>query len=225
MALLVPYMAVLAIMGVQEALEVPANMQDDPLDGIVSLVIVAFLGGCVLALMGALGGLLGLHAAQRPSYGMLGKAGFLVAFIGHAVLLATPFLFIAAIIVSVLLAASLYGDQEPIYVFIGFIWFGSALTFGLALVVGYLSAAGILLLGIATLRAGVLPRWLGVTLIAVAASLLASGVAIVVGWAWDVAVGETLGVVLFVLPVVLGLFWLAVGYALWSCKGEAAAGS
>ena len=40
-----------------------------------------------IALVGMLGGLVGLHARQAPSYGALGAAGFYAAFIGTALML------------------------------------------------------------------------------------------------------------------------------------------
>src|SRR3712207_98845 len=41
----------------------------------------------VVAIMGTMGGIVGLHARQVPSHGRLGTTGFLAAFMGTAVLL------------------------------------------------------------------------------------------------------------------------------------------
>jgi hypothetical protein len=126
---------------------------------------------------GMLAALVGLHVRQTLNYGRLGTAGFMVAFIGTAfVLLST---------VSWLLV----GENNA---FVG-------LLFSLGLFVGWL--AGFPLLGVATFRAKVLPRWCGLLLIAffpvlfVLLSLFPTGVI------WN------------------GLVWLALGYALWSERG------
>ena len=68
--------------------------------------------------------------------------------------------------------------------------------------------AGFLLLGISTLWAGVLPRWCGVALIG--ALPLTAVVGGVLGAERD---ADYPGV------VVMGLVWLAVGYALWARSG------
>lgn len=73
----------------------------------------------------------------------------------------------------------------------------------LAMLLGLvLLGVGFIVLGIATLLAGVLPRWCGVALI------LALPV--------SVALGNYGG------RIVLGVVWLALGYVLWSGRGEAA---
>jgi hypothetical protein len=120
-----------------------------------------------LALAGTLLGLLGLHARQTTSYGVLGTVGFLAALIGTA--------FVLADVVFVHVARREVLDL--------------LLEIGL---VGML--VGFVLLGIATLRARGLPRWCGVTLIVV---LPISAI-----------LGDYGG------GLVLGLFWLALGYVL-----------
>jgi hypothetical protein len=65
-----------------------------------------------------------------------------------------------------------------------------------------LLSIGMLLLGIATVRARVLPRWCGV-------ALIVGVVAMFIG-------AESGGMVLF------GLVWVAVGYVLWSGRGTPA---
>jgi hypothetical protein len=73
---------------------------------------------------------------------------------------------------------------------------------GFGFMVGVLlTSLGLVLMGIATLRAGVLLRWCGFGLIA-----------LVVFWALGAYGGF----------VVVGLIWLALGYALWWAKSDVA---
>ncbi|HEX2729771.1 MAG TPA: hypothetical protein VHM16_08445, partial [Rubrobacteraceae bacterium] len=79
--------------------------------------------------------LVGLHARQVPDYGRLGTAGFVVAFVGTASIFLAGVIYILAVdgswaIFDVLEFASLFG-----------------------------LFAGFPLLGVATFRARVLPRW------------------------------------------------------------------
>ena len=97
----------------------------------------------VIAFIGTLGGLIGLHARQAPSYGRIGKAGFVAALIGVALMLVTTVINIAA-------------AGGPIGV--------AGVIFGMALLV---TLVGFVLYGAATLQAKVLPRWGGVALIIV----------------------------------------------------------
>ncbi|MDP8948308.1 MAG: hypothetical protein M3N09_09470 [Actinomycetota bacterium] len=92
---------------------------------------------------GMLGALLGLRARQAPRYGRLGKAGFIVAFLGTALL--------CAITVIAIITKDALGETVLSSVFVS----------GL---LGWL--VGFPLLGIATLWANVLPRWCGVLLLA-----------------------------------------------------------
>ena len=69
---------------------------------------------------------------------------------------------------------------------------------------GFLSTLGLVLLGAATLRAGVLARWCGALLIVA-----------VLGIPIYFALGNYGGAILY------GLLWLALGYVLWS-RREAA---
>jgi hypothetical protein len=92
----------------------------------------------VLALVGTLMAIAGLHVLQRERYGRLGAASSLTAFIGHALLL------VAAA------ATTLAGREALDMVFF----------------LGSLAAlVGLVLLGATTLRARVLPWWCGVVLI------------------------------------------------------------
>jgi hypothetical protein len=96
-----------------------------------------------IAEAGMLGPLLGLRARQALRYGWLGKTGFIVAFLGTALL--------CAITVIAVITKDALGEAV----------LGSVFISG---VLGWL--VGFPPLGIATLRARVLPRWVGVLLIA-----------------------------------------------------------
>jgi hypothetical protein len=129
---------------------------------------------------GMLRALLGLRARQAPAYGRLGAAGFIVAFLGTALL--------CAITVTAIITQDALGEALLNSIFISGV---------LGLLLGFP------LLGIATLRAKVLPRWCGLLLIAhfpLFVFLFSS-----YGWG----------------GVVLGLLWLALGYALLSAREPA----
>jgi hypothetical protein len=125
--------------------------------------------------------LVGLHARQTPNYGWLGTAGFVMAFVGTASIFLASVVYILAVdgswaIFDVLEYAALFG-----------------------------LFAGFPLLGVATFRARMLPRWCGVLLVAFPAVFLLmfslvdySGAA----------------------RALLCPYWLALGYALWSHRGE-----
>ena len=127
-----------------------------------------------IAEAGMLAALIGLHVVQARSLGRLGRVGFVVAFIGTALVL-----------VSTLWAVILldrFGTTVP------------GLMFGLGLL-GWL--VGFVLFGIATFRARVLPRWSGLLLVAYPLVLIA-------------------GVPVEGPLILVGLLWLALGYALWT---------
>ncbi len=126
------------------------------------------------------GALLGLRARQAPAYGRLGTAGFVLALLGSALL--------CVITVTAIISGDALGEAVLGTIFISG-------------VLGWL--VGFPLLGIATVRARVLPRWVGVLLIAyfpLFGFLLSS-----YGWG----------------GIALGLLWLALGYALLSASGAA----
>jgi len=127
-----------------------------------------------------LGALLGLRARQAPAYGWLGTAGFALALVGSTLL--------CAITVIAIITQDALGEAVLATIFV-------------SVVPGWLIRFP--LLGIATLRARVLPRWVGVLLIAyfpLFGFLLSS-----YGWG----------------GIALGLLWLALGYALLSARDAA----
>jgi hypothetical protein len=91
-----------------------------------------------VALVGTLGGLVGMHLRQAPSYGRLGSVGFMVSFLGVSLVL-------LGLVLSFL--AGRFLDQ--------------------VLGLGFLGALiGFMLLGTATLSLGALPPWCGLLLAA-----------------------------------------------------------
>ena len=145
------------------------NERSPELYGFVSLTEALYL----VALAGTVGGVIGLHARQRPRYGRLGTAGFFGAFTG------TSLLMVGLTISFLSESLSRPALLDPML--------------GVSLWVSFL---GFLLMGVATLRLRVLPQWCGALLIVSLPIAVASG---------DFG-GEA----------VLGLLWLAVGYALLS---------
>jgi hypothetical protein len=119
--------------------------------------------------------LVGSHVRQAPSYGRLGTAGFVVSFVATTL----------QVVVTIGEAASL-AFPDTLYG-IGFIvgWFGWLV--------------GFTLLGIATFRTKILPRWCGLLLIAFFPLIVFLGTT-------SYGVGG----------VLVGLLWLALGYALRS---------
>ena len=112
-------------------------------------------------------------------FGRAGKAGVLIGAVGAALL----------VIVGLIQAIFFGGDfvLMPYFVIPGL----------LALVVGFM------LLGVAILRAGVLPCWVAVLIIVGALGMLGAN--------------EQTARVLLMIP--FGVAWVAVGYVLWSGVG------
>jgi hypothetical protein len=132
----------------------------------------------LLSLLLFAAGVAGLVVLARRSgrFGMVGKTGIVIGAAGAALL----------VIASLVQAIFFGGDflLMPYFVIPGL----------LALVIG------LVLLGVAILRSGVLPRWAAALLIVGALAILGSN--------------EQTSRVLLMLP--LGVAWVAVGYVLWS---------
>ena len=145
-------------------------------------------------------GLMGLSARQAEKAGRLGLVGFVLAFIGTAIV--GVFLFNAATTMHLVAATApdMFAQLTAPPAF-ALPLFG--LTFGL----------GFILFGVATMRAGVLPRWAGLLLL----------IGIVLSMAEGSPVDRTLlHVIVTTGHVVLGLSLVWMGYALWSEKRELA---
>ena len=161
---------------------------------------------CLLFLLG----IMGIYARQVNKAGWLGLAGFLLLSLSWA--LQTAFVFAEAFILPLLATAA------PQFVdgVLGTLARGQASEVNLgalptlySLGVGVTYMLGGLLFGIATLRAGILPRW-PAGLLAVAAALTPLAALL------PHAIQRLAGI-----PVGLALAWL--GYALWSERREQAA--
>ena len=117
------------------SLAIPGQGTEDPGSFVYALVETLFC----LALLGMIGGLVGLHTRQAPRYGWLGTIGVVMAAIGLILMLVST------------LATLLLGREVLNVVFVP----------------GMVGAlVGVALVGIATLQAHVLPRWYGVLLLA-----------------------------------------------------------
>jgi hypothetical protein len=135
------------------------------------------------------GGVVGLRTRQEGGLGWLGNTGFSLAVAGTG-------LFTVISLGNVLYKGPLQTTPpELVQAFEG--------------VVVLLMMAGTLLLGIATTKAGVLPRWGGLALVIGTMSPLILGF---IGQE-NVRLQEA-GVLLF------GVGWTVLGFALWSGKGE-----
>ena len=162
-----------------------------------AIVHVVACAMCFFAVLG----MAGLYARQAAKAGRLGLAGFIMLSLWFVLIMG--FSFVEAFILPKLAAA------EP-----GFVkgWMGmlvgpaSKFNLGVLPTLWTLSAplymAGGLLFGIATFRAGILPRWAGVLL---AIGTLAAPVAALLPNASQPKIA---------IPVGVALAWL--GYALWS---------
>lgn len=155
-----------------------------------------FLGA--LASVLSLGGLVGLHARQAGEYGRLGAAGFLLAFAGTLIgAAAGPLL--------VLGDAPTEGPPPTVLKVLGILYLAGPL--------------GLLLMGVATLRARVLALpWRMLPLAIFAVTLLSpflTHLAVIAGFE-----GGGFWLVSTTLAVLVGLGWMLLGYALWSGPGE-----
>ena len=145
-------------------------------------------------------GLMGVSARQAEKAGRLGLVGFVLAFIGTAIV--GVFLFSAATTMP-LVAATAPDMFAQIMAPPAFALPLFGLTFGL----------GFVLLGVAVMRAGVLPRWSGLLLL----------IGILLSMAEGSPIDRTLlHVIVTSGHVLLGLSLVWMGYALWSEKREPA---
>lgn len=146
-------------------------------------------------------GLVGLYARQVEKTRWLGLVGFVLAFIGTA--------FVGSIFVMVSTVIPLIAAETPAL-------FDQAATppTGAVLVVVLSFSLGYILFGVATMRAGVLPRWSGLLLIIGVSFFIISEAPLFDRTISHVIV--TIGDVVFGL----GLSWM--GYTLWSEKREPA---
>ena len=163
-----------------------------PLAPVWLVATATWMSGMVALLLG----LPGVAVRQASRAGWAGFIGYVLVFLGWVLL--TGFYLVDDLIMFTWLNAL----APQVYVQ----WsFNPAVVASIH--VGYsLLARGGALLGIATFRAGVLPRWAGALLIAAAVAALGS------------FVSGVLTVVAVVL-VVLGLGWM--GYVLWTAQREA----
>lgn len=140
------------------------------------LVAVLFFLAVLLLAVGVAGLVIRVRNARR--FGRLGRMGLVASGVG-----------VAVVIISSLAQAVLFGGDFPLMPFL-------VIPGGLAVVVGFL------LLGIAILRARVLPRWTGVLLIVGSLAMLGCN--------------DQNAQVLMAIP--FGVAWVAVGYVLWTGK-------
>jgi hypothetical protein len=130
--------------------------------------------GYLIAALLMLVGLVGLHTLQKNNYGRSGRGGF------WAVVVAT------------------LGQLLGIIVYL----LGSAALYWLAFPVGFVVVTvGLIIYGVATLQAKVLPRWCGLALIIIPPIKTISILPTTIAW-------RDYGWILF------GLLWLALGYVL-----------
>jgi hypothetical protein len=128
----------------------------------------------IVALLFTAGGLVGLHTLQKGSYGLLGQAGFYITLVAIAARISGAVLFLAG-------SSAFKGFSLPLA------------TLGMLV--------GFALDGVATLRAGVLPRWYGLALI--------------------VSMPVSLYVAVYYGTVLFGLILVVLGYVLWLRRGAA----
>jgi uncharacterized membrane protein YhaH (DUF805 family) len=185
------------------------RMDGSPFSPLDYLLIVPYLGSLLL-----LGGLAGLHARHVGIYGRTGAAGFWVAFVGTL---------LGTVLGAVALLAKVFAEDRTSTAVAIFGGFATALVH---LAAGF----GLLLLGIATLRARVLPLpWslLPLTIFLVDVPLKPL-VVLFLGAELrkelilqEGSYAEFLAFLVWDVPdVLIGLGWALLGYALWSGTGE-----
>ena len=143
-----------------------------------TLYFYLYEGVHAVAFAGMLLALLGFRARQVPDYGRLGAAGFMVAFGATALM----------VVVTAWWLITAEGAPSILNVLWGMVLLGW--------IVGYP------LLGVATFRARVLPRWCGLLLFAY------------------VPLGFLAGQYNGVGGLFVGILWFALGYTLWRSIGR-----
>jgi hypothetical protein len=182
----------------------PADVVESVTTGAWAIITPLKTAMCLLFLIG----ITGLYARQVEKSGWLGLAGFLMLFVCWA--MQTAFVFAEAFIMPPLAAAApafVDGYVGISYGHTGGVDFGALPT--LFALVGITYMLGGLVFGIATLRAGVLPR-LPAGLLSIAATLTPLAALLPHAQQRFAAV-----------PVALAIAWL--GYALWSERRASAA--
>lgn len=157
-----------------------------------------YLFGLVFLLL--LAALPGLQARQSGRSGLLGRIGFLMALIGVALL---------GVLFAVVGMAEIFFGFDP----------DERAFLGLLLVVGFFASfVGIILFGIATARADVLPR--GAALLLTLGLPLALAIDILTGSFFGE--GEQAGWGMFIGFTIFGVGLMWLGYAAWSGRGASA---
>ena len=180
----------------------PPDVLSSVTTGEWAIITTLKLAMCLLFLIG----IAGIYASQVERAGWLGLAGFLLLTLSWW--LQTAFVFAEAYILPELANAA----PQFVESFLGIVNPGSPVEMNIGVLpaayglLGILYMLGGLLFGIATLRAGILPRW-PAGLLAVAA-LLTPAAALLPHDIQRLAA----------IPVGLALAWL--GYALWSERSE-----
>jgi hypothetical protein len=194
----------LLVAGLLSAGVVPFHPSDADPGGVLSPLWLPIHLLFALAFVLSLFGLVGLHLRQADKAGVLGLVGFVLTFAASAVLVGVLIILEAYILPAIAAseaAPKLLDSAGPL--------FGGGLG-QLILIVSSVMALGSILLGAAIIRAGVLPRWAGVLLIA--------GAPLAAFWPPLPQIAGTIGIILFGL----GYAWL--GYALvMQKKGETVA--
>jgi hypothetical protein len=178
--------AVLILLGL------PVSFVFTPDSPLALAMIWVWTGGVVLVQLG----LPGIAVRQASRAGWLGFVGFLLLFSGGFLLAS----FFAVLDLTIFPWLDVQAPQLSVQFFTA-----NAAAHGYLTVVSALFGVGGVLLGIATMRAGVFPRWAGLLLIVGLVSLGASFVNVFL-----------IGALVFGL---LGLGW--IGYALVTAKDEA----
>lgn len=156
---------------------------------------------CTMAFLGLLG-LVGIYVKQVEETGWLGFIGFVLLSLWFALVLC--FSFIETLLLPILASEAPQVVDGLMAMFTGPAGIDLGVLPTLWLISGPLYILGGLIFGIATFRAGVLPRWAGALL---AAGTALAPVAALLPFEYQSKV---------TIPVGLALIWL--GYALWSTR-------